>query len=38
VNELSAYEFSTYGTWHGSSILAKVPLIDQIVLSTHLIR
>jgi len=71
VNELSAYEFSTYGTRHGGSILAsihlntisilmffhrfsltsshsciqndylqttKVPLIDQIVLSTHLIR
>ena len=70
-NELSAYEFSTYGTRHGGSILAsihlntisilmffyrfsltsspsfiqkdylqttKVPLIDQIVLSTHLIR
>jgi len=72
VNELSAYEFSTYGTRHGGSILASihlntisilmffyrfsltssrsfiqkdyletttiVPLIDQIVLSTHLTR
>ena len=71
VNELSAYEFSTYGTRCGGSVLASshldalplliffialhslqlqsfiqadymqtivVPLIDQIVLCTHLIR
>ena len=71
VNELSAYEFSTYGTRCGGSVLASshldalpllvffiglhslqwqsfiqtdymqtnaIPLIDQIVLCTHLIR
>jgi len=26
VNELSAYEFSTYGTRHGGSILASIHL------------